>query len=306
MRELKKRTSIEEQIALMEKRGLIIKERSIAAEALRNINYYRISGYLHDFKKPGTDEYEAGLTWEMLQALYDFDRRFTRILMYALETIEETLKARMAYLVTGKFPDEPLIYLSMDIYRDEQEFETFKKLFNKAVKNNSNLPFVKHHKKEYGGNIPMWVAVELFTMGNLHAVYDNLKTPYQKAIAKSFDLSVVLMSSWIESLTYTRNHLAHYMRIYNFNFGRTPKKKKGQFESPVPNMIFDQIQVMAYMYTDKTEWNDYILPEMQSVIDEYKEYVSLSSIGFPENWREVLLSGSEAKADAKNTACSAV
>ena len=63
---------------------------------------------------------------------------------------------------------------------------------------------------------------------------------------------------------------------------------------------------MAYMYTDKTEWNDYILPEMQSVIDEYKEYVSLSSIGFPENWREVLLSGSEAKADAKNTACSAV
>lgn len=166
--------------------------------------------------------------------------------------------------------------------------------------------FVKHHKKEYGGNIPMWVAVELFTMGNLHAVYDNLKTPYQKAIAKSFDLSVVLMSSWIESLTYTRNHLAHYMRIYNFNFGRTPKKKKGQFESPVPNMIFDQIQVMAYMYTDKTEWNDYILPEMQSVIDEYKEYVSLSSIGFPENWREVLLSGSEAKADAKNTACSAV
>ena len=71
-------------------------------------------------------------------------------------------------------------------------------------------------------------------------------------------------------------------------------------------MIFDQIQVMAYMYTDKAEWNDYILPEMQSVIDEYKEYVSLSSIGFPENWREVLLSGSEAKADAKNTAYSAV
>ena len=118
MMELKKRTSIAEQIELMEKRGLIIRDHSIVAEALRNLNYYRISGYLHDFKKPGADEYEDGLTWERLQALYDFDRRFTSILMFALESIEETLKARLAYLVTESFPDDPLIYLSMDIYRD--------------------------------------------------------------------------------------------------------------------------------------------------------------------------------------------
>lgn len=64
MMELKKRTSIAEQIELMEKRGLIIRDHSIVAEALRNLNYYRISGYLHDFKKPGADEYEDGLTWD--------------------------------------------------------------------------------------------------------------------------------------------------------------------------------------------------------------------------------------------------
>lgn len=134
----------------------------------------------------------------------------------------------------------------------------------------------------------MWVAVELFTMGNIHAVYDNFQTPYKKAIAKSFDLNEKILSSWIKNLTYTRNHLAHYMRIYNFNFGRTPKKKKGQPESPVPNMIFDQIQVMAYMYADREEWDNYILAEMQSIIDKYGAYVSLSSIGFPENWSEML------------------
>jgi len=66
------------------------------------------------------------------------------------------------------------------------------------------------------------------------------------------------------------------------------KKKKGQPESPVPNMIFDQIQVMAYMYADREEWDNYILAEMQSIIDKYGAYVSLSSIGFPENWSEML------------------
>lgn len=306
MRELKKRTSIAEQIALMEKRGLVISDRCAVAAFLGNINYYRISGYLHDFKKSGTDEYEDGLTWERLQALYDFDRRFTSILMYALESIEETLKARMAYLITERFPEDPLIYLSMEIYRSESEFKKFEKLFNKAVKNNGKLPFVKHHQDNYGGNIPMWVAVELFTMGNIHAVYDNLKTPYRKAIAKSFDLNEKLLSSWIENLTYTRNHLAHYMRIYNFNFGRTPKKKKGQPVSSTPNMIFDQIQVMAYLYPDKAEWDDYILSELQSVIDKYRCYVSLSSIGFPPNWRELLQIDAKTAPVAQEAVCSAV
>lgn len=208
--------------------------------------------------------------------------------MFALESIEETLKARLAYLVTESFPDDPLIYLSMDIYRDQNDFEKFKRLFSNAVRNNGELPFVKHHHDKYGGNLPMWVAVELFTMGNIHAVYDNFQTPYRKAIAKSFDLNEKILSSWIKNLTYTRNHLAHYMRIYNFNFGRTPKKKKGQPESPVPNMIFDQIQVMAYMYADRDEWDNYILAEMQSIIDKYGAYVSLSSIGFSENWSEML------------------
>lgn len=307
MRELKKRTSIAEQIQLMEGRGLIISDHRAVKEALKNLNYYRISGYLHDFKKPGTDEYVDGLTWEKVQALYDFDRRFTRILMYALEEIEETLKARMAYLITKEFPDDPLIYLSMDIYRDENEFEKFQKLFRKAVNKNSNLPFVKHHIENYDGNIPMWVAVELFTMGNLHSVYDNLQTTYQKLIAKSFDLSVDLLSSWIESLTYTRNHLAHYMRIYNFNFGRTPKKIKGSFESAIPNMIFDQIQVMSYMYADCDEWNSYILPEMRSIINEYSSYVSLSSIGFPENWEDVLKNDIKlSELDTHETVCEGV
>lgn len=60
------------------------------------------------------------------------------------------------------------------------------------------------------------------------------------------------------------------------------KKKKGQPESPVPNMIFDQIQVMAYMYADREEWDNYILAEMQSIIDKYGAYVSLSSMVFPK------------------------
>ena len=135
----------------------------------------------------------------------------------------------------------------------------------------------------------MWVAVEIMTMGNLRAIYDNLQCRLQKEIARAYGTGPVQFSSWIENLTYTRNHLAHYMRIWNYNFGRTPAKcinhDKG---APVTQMIFDQVCVMANMYSDDQEWNDYIIPEIEDLFQEYAEDVSLSSLGFPEQWKQFL------------------
>ena len=129
MKELKKHISIQEQIARMKGRGLIVADEQAAAKVLQNVNYYRLSGYLHDFKQPGADTYREGLTWERLKSIYDFDRRFTRLLMYALEDIEETLKTRLSYAVTSCHPDDPLIYLRPGIYRDYDVYNKFQYYF---------------------------------------------------------------------------------------------------------------------------------------------------------------------------------
>ncbi len=227
MKELKKHLSLHEQVEKLTQRGLLISEREKVESALFNINYYRLSGYLHDFKQPKSDSYIDNLSWDILKSIYDFDRKFTRILMYALEDVEETL--------------------------------------------------------------PMWVAVDLFTMGNLHAVYDNLGTKYKKDIARSYNTGPVQLASWIENLTFTRNHLAHYMRIYNFNYGRTPAHCKHHPLACTPTgMVFDQICVMSFMYSDAAEWNGYVLLELERILDAYSDCVSLSCIGFPESWKEIL------------------
>lgn len=290
MKELKKHASLEKQVNIMKKRGLTISDERLAQSTLFCVNYYRLSGYLHNFKKLGSDKYVEQLTWNRLKRIYDFDRKLTRILMYALEDIEESLKTRMSYIITSHYPDDPIIYLRPNIYRNYENYLRFTEHFYKAKDNNQNLPFVKHHNEDYGGYLPMWVAVELLTMGNLHALYDNLLSPHQKEIAKSYGTGSRQLANWIENLTYTRNHLAHYMRIYNFNFGRTPadcKKHPRTFSSS--NMIFDQIYVLAIMYSDATEWNNYVVPEMQALIEEYSEDIELSGLGFPENWETILL-----------------
>lgn len=289
MKDLKKRTSRAEQIALLKKRGMIIDDAAVVNATLTNVSYYRLSGYLHNFKQKDTDEYICGLSWERVKSIYDFDRKLTRILMFALEDIEETFKTRLSYVITEKFPNDPIIYLKPNIYRNYDQYIRFLSNFYLLKERNQKLPFVKHHDLNYYGFLPMWVAVELLTMGNLWAIYDNLQPKYQKEIARLYNTGPLQLSSWLRNLTYTRNHLAHYMRLYNFNFGRTPMKcKKHSRYSATSNMIFDQLYVIGCMYSDRNEWNCYVVPELEKIILEYQEHISLECIGFPSGWRSYL------------------
>lgn len=290
MKELKKHLSLDGQVQLLIDRGLIVNDREYAKGLLSNVNYYRFTGYLFGFRKFGSkDKYVDGITIEKIKKIYDFDRRLTRILLYALEDVEETLKTRLSYAVTEDHPDNPLIYLDESIYRDHDQFEQFSSLFDQAKKHNAGVPFVKHHVNNYGGSMPMWVAVELFTMGNLQKVYANLRGRYQKKIARAYNTGSDQMKSWLDNLTYTRNHLAHFMRVYDYDFGRTPAKcDRHHVYKETSNRIFDQIYTMSFMFSDKTEWNNYIVPELSTLLEEYEDVILLKNIGFPENWDDIL------------------
>lgn len=115
MKDLKKHLSLSEQVALMVSRGLIVADTSEAQNLLFHVNYYRLSGYLHGFKQPDGVNYIPQTTLAQIQTLYDFDRKFTRILMFAMEDIEETFKTRLSYALTSAFPDDPLVYLNPEI-----------------------------------------------------------------------------------------------------------------------------------------------------------------------------------------------
>ncbi len=281
--------SIDEQIALLESRGLLIKNRDFAAETLSNINYFRLSGYLYQFKL-ADGKYEEGLTFERLLDLYTFDSKLTRILMYALENVEETLKTRFSYSLSSAFPQEPLIYLDPKIYKNSNELTKFINLFEKAKIDNSGLPFIKHHNSKYNGNLPIWVAVEIMTIGNMYKLYKNLITPLQKVIAKEYHTGVVQLTSWIENLTYTRNHLAHYMRIYGYNFGRTPANCSRYLVTNSNGMIFEQIIAMGLMFSDKDEWKSFVVPEIKALINKYQNSIELKDLGFTDSWEQILLS----------------
>lgn len=83
---------------------------------------------------------------------------------------------------------------------------------------------MKHHIDNYDGKFPLWVAVELFTLGNTSQFYSQMKTADKKVIARSIsyitqtECTYSQLESCLRCLTTLRNKCAHFGRIYYSRF----------------------------------------------------------------------------------------
>jgi len=80
---------IQDQVALLRQRGLVIVDNDRALRHLSNISYYRLSAYMLPFKKLDgnsiTDIFEDGTTWDDVYNLYRFDRKLRLLIFDAIE-----------------------------------------------------------------------------------------------------------------------------------------------------------------------------------------------------------------------------
>ncbi|WP_216379655.1 Abi family protein [Arcanobacterium phocae] len=80
--------SIEDQVLLLEERGLIIHSKTEAEDFLRSHNYYRFSGYAREFQEDprhGKNNFAPGISFDDISSLIDLDQRLRRLLLEALE-----------------------------------------------------------------------------------------------------------------------------------------------------------------------------------------------------------------------------
>lgn len=155
--EVKKATTYREQVEKIEQRGCCIENVDDAIRCLESINYYRLSAYFLPFRK-ADGVYNAGTSFSRIVQIYEFDRLLRRSLFSALEEIEISMRARLAYFHAHKY--SPVGYLGASIYSQSHKHQKFLDTFNREVEHSSNVPFVKHHQDCYNGVFPIWVAVE--------------------------------------------------------------------------------------------------------------------------------------------------
>ncbi|ANB02395.1 Abi family protein [Ectothiorhodospira sp. BSL-9] len=237
--------SFEEQIAILQSRGMEVADEAAALEYLKRVGYYRLSAYWYPFRifktvghdrqgRPitqATDQFVPNTQFVDAVRLYLFDKELRLRLTDALERIEIALRVDIAHLLGER---DAFAHLHRDTFhpsfarkrfgRDPRD--TFEKWQARCegMERRSKEDFVQHYRQKHGPRLPIWVAVETWDFGTLSQLFAMMKVPDQRRIARKYGvLDWAVFQSWLRSLNYLRNVCAHHSRLWNRNVIDQPK-----------------------------------------------------------------------------------
>lgn len=244
-----------QQLALLKQRGLKVRNDAEALECLHRNGYYRLSAYWYPFRElvpfsnppQRKDQFLEGSVFEDAMALYRFDKAFKLLLLDALERIEIAARVEIALRMGAQSPfayaDSTLLHpnFSRPDRNGRVNYQMWHDKFDAAVYR-SRDDFVLHYKRKYGSQapLPIWIAIELWDFGMLSRIFGGLKIRDRRAVAARFAVpDERLMESWLRSLNYVRNVIAHHGRLWNLGLVDRPKLPARGVINDFDDLTFD-------------------------------------------------------------------
>jgi abortive infection bacteriophage resistance protein len=224
--------SYQDQIALLESRGLDVPDHVQAESFLKHQNYYRLSAYRFSFQD-APDHFRAGTTFEDLCQLYRFDRGLRFLVGEACKSLEISIRARWAYVLGEKHGQ--LAYENPTVFRQAQRHTQHLASLDREIDRSHEI-FIPHYKNTYGmPRPPIWAACEVMSFGLLSRFYANIRqASTKKRIARTYSLSHGGLESLLKHASYLRNLCAHHSRIWNRSFTITVSLPTSQPASLIP------------------------------------------------------------------------
>lgn len=283
MRQLKPFLTHAQQLDFMEQRGLEINDRTFALKHLRNIGYYRLSGYtrtlLHNKK------YKEGTTFRHLIDIYKLDNDFRLLILRYTHYIEITFKADISYYHSKKYTSTG--YRNPDTFYRKDWHQCFIGKLDCDMEHTTN-DMVLHYKRKYGGQIPLWVCVEVMTFGEIARLYQNLKKEEKKIFTHKYNLSRKQIDRWIESCVNARNTAAHCGRFYNRPFTRIPVLIHKKQKHLICNSSAFAFVYVIYRLLPEPELRNKMIEDLEKLFEQYKD-IDINPMGFSTQWKEIMV-----------------
>ncbi len=291
--------SFEQQAQRLLDRGLIAPDKNLLIKRLSTVNYYRLSAYWYTFKQvdpiTGEERFAPNTSFEIIWSRYTFDRLLRLLVMDAVERVEiALLRTRMVEqfaLLHGPFG-----YCNINNFSpkfSQQDFSRLLRELDDAV-TRSQEEFVKRFRKKYNSEprLPLWMAAEVMTFGQLFTLFRHLNRSEQKRLANAFDLFPPVLESWLHTLNFIRNACAHHARLWNRELPIRPllpdARHHPKLYIPVNldnRRIFVVLTLLLYLlnYIDpQNDWGK----RLKGLLTNYPE-IPFHWMGFPKNWNEI-------------------
>ena len=306
--------SIDEQLTLLQQRGMQIDNPSAAKSYLERLGYYRLSGYWYPFREMDlsfpsktssatqrSNRFIKGSHFADVVMLYVFDKKLRLLALDALERIEMAVRVDIAHLLGRMDPyaHENPKRLHGHFSKQIQKRGPAKGRTDHALwldKYRSHLwrsrrePFVSHYQSNYK-KLPIWVAVEVWDFGMMSKLYAGMKIADRDLIAAKYgapDGNVFI--SWLRSFNFIRNVSAHHSRLWNINvLERSPLPSDAPYWQTLNNarpfFYFCLMQRMLQVICPGSSWYQRLSDLTAKFPDSDSGAIKLEDFGVTQDWK---------------------
>lgn len=282
--------TFQEQLDLLEARGMVITHRESAIHYLKHPNYYRLRGYWLPLEADlKSHQFKPGITFEDVLNLYIFDRELRLLLIDAIERIEVSLRSQWAYHLAHQHGAHA--YLEPALSKNNHWHESNLASLNKELKRSDEV-FVGHYNSTYTqpNTPPIWAVCEVMSLGLLSRWIKSLKpADTRAAIAGTYKLSDKVLESFIEHLAYIRNVCAHHSRLWNRRMTKTmelprtkPQGLHQNFNLGQDRKLYNTLVMITY-FMDLISPNHHWKTRLKALINNHA--IDTKAMGFPISWQ---------------------
>ena len=299
--------TLDEQLEILESRGLEITDYDEAKDILLRENYFFVSGYRHIFTDEKKQNFLRGTTFDELYGMFIFDRNLRNIMFKYLLIVENNIKSIISYQMSRKYGFKDKDYLNpknftQDTIKIRQVKDITSKMRRQIRVNGMQHSATMHYLNNYG-YIPMWILVKVLSFGIVSELYTILKYEDQLDIANFYHIGIETLTIYLSILANFRNLCAHEDILYDHKTQKVIPDSRYHALLNIPiekdeyiygkNDLFSIVIIMKQMLTEE-EFRDFVY-EIGYEIDLLDGKVNviplgtiLHQIGFPDNWRDII------------------
>ena len=287
---LKRPLSYQQQLDhLVNDKKLVVDNYSNALSILKRENYYRLSGYWINHLD-SNDCFIHPITFEQIYEIYRLDKIIRCNLIEVINDIEVYFKTRLSNYLSIKYGSEGYLD-SSNFLKPDTHNEIMDKINDLVVRNPKNL-IVKHHIAKYNGKMPLWVVVEILSIGNISKLFTIMKNDDKKDfVSSSFtNVKYPTIESFFHSVSYFRNQCCHFQRLYDVSHTIKPRMHNTSFYSP-PSRSNDSTFYCIYIVLLLNPSSSLGTRLIYNLKKNFRKHpLNISKYGFPNNWESILKS----------------
>ena len=289
-------------IFLQNEKNLVIEDTDYAKHILAKTSYFSlITGYKDTFKNPTTGKYMDGTTFEDIYHLYQFDNELRSIFLKYMLIAERSVKSSLAYHFSATYGENQREYLSLSHYMPtasmQHGIQKLLRVFYYQLSHKNEHDYINHYKAKHH-NVPLWIMVQVLTIGQLSHMFDYLKAPVPIKVCNDFQqIGRKDMHSFLSIMTKHRNVCAHGERFFNYVTKdsitdtlihrklRIPQKD-GRYQMG-KNDIFSEVIILKYLL-DGEDFRSFYYELKHRLKYHAPGEGILALMGFPENWTSII------------------